>query len=140
MSEDTRGEYSIRDYLRAELGRLETLIKGITILDSVADCGIVPRDFQDVPFARRPIWSAGSRGTPYIRWVPYGMPQLGRYKWILDMVFFLYRSEEDAIAGTGYGGTGFFVSVPSRRWPDQYHHHHGVTNWHVACQLGFPVM
>lgn len=101
---------------------------------------MVPLDFRDVPFARLPVWSAGSSGTPFLRWVPFGMPQLGRYKWILDMVFFLYASEEDALIGRAYGGTGFLVSVPSKRWPDQYHHHHGVTNWHVACDGGFSVI
>jgi len=28
------------------------------------------------------------------------MPQLGNYKWTLDMVFFLYPTEGDALVGT----------------------------------------
>jgi hypothetical protein len=24
--------------------------------------------------------------------------------------------------------------LPSNRWPDHFHHIHGVTNWHVACR------
>jgi hypothetical protein len=61
------------------------------------------------------------------------MPQLGQYKPIMDTVFFLYPTEEDARAGTKYGGTGFLVGVPSKRWPDEYYHIHGVSNWHVIA-------
>ncbi len=59
------------------------------------------------------------------------MPQLGQYKWIMDIVFFLYPSEADAKSGTEYGGTGFLIAVPSKRWPNDYYHIHGVSNWHV---------
>ncbi len=92
-------------------------------------------DLDAIPRARMPIRCHGSRGTPYTRWIPYGMPQLGRYKEILDSVFFLYPSEEDADRRTKFGGTGFLVAVPCRRWPD-HDHIHGITNWHVACELG----
>ena len=34
--------------------------------------------------------------------------------------------------GKKSGGTGFLVAIPSKRWPQQIHHIHGVTNWHVA--------
>jgi hypothetical protein len=101
--------------------------------------GITPLDLRAVPFARRPILCHGSQGSPYTRWVPYGMPQLGRYRWMLDFVFFLYESKADALAGKNTGGTGFLVSVPSIRWPTQIHHQHAVTNWHVATQ-GAPVI
>jgi hypothetical protein len=67
------------------------------------------------------------------------MPQLAQYKWILDVVFFLYPTKEDALNGTEYGGTGFLIAVPSRRWPAEFYHVHGVTNWHVACD-GSPVI
>jgi hypothetical protein len=59
------------------------------------------------------------------------MPQLGQYKWIMDIVFFLYPTVAEAKNGREYGGTGFLVAVPSKRWPDEYYHIHGVTNWHV---------
>jgi hypothetical protein len=62
------------------------------------------------------------------------MPQLGKYKWIKEIVFFLYESEEDAFTGSNFGGSGFLVGVPSRRWGHHFVHAHGVTNWHVAVQ------
>ncbi len=37
----------------------------------------------------------------------------------MDMVFFLYPTEEEALRGTAYGGTGFLVrcaSPQSRPW------------------------
>lgn len=67
------------------------------------------------------------------------MPQLGQYKWILDTVFYLYNSKDDAERGKGYGGTGFLIAVKSEKVPG-YYHVHGVTNWHVACQQGASVI
>jgi hypothetical protein len=60
------------------------------------------------------------------------MPKLGQYTRILETVFFLYENREHALAGTESGGTGFLVSVPSKRWPQHVNHVHGITNWHVA--------
>jgi hypothetical protein len=60
------------------------------------------------------------------------MPKLGQYKDILKTVVFLYENVEDARAGANIGGTGFLVSVPSVRFPNQVRHTHVVTNWHVA--------
>jgi hypothetical protein len=60
------------------------------------------------------------------------MPKLGPYSAFLDVVFFLYENRQDAERGTSSGATGFLVAVPSKRWPDRWHHIHGVTNWHVA--------
>ncbi len=94
---------------------------------------LIPLDLRDIRFKQAPVLGYGSRGTPYFRWVPYGMPQLGQYKPVMDTVFFLYPTEEDARSGTEYGGTGFLVAVPSKRWPDEYYHVHGVTNWHVIA-------
>ncbi len=97
-------------------------------------------DWLDVPFERAPVQCYGSSGTPYTRWIPTGMPQLGQYSWMLDNVFFLYHSVADALAGTAAGGTGFFVSVPSTRWGKRAHHIHAVTNWHNVCSEGCPVI
>src|SRR5262245_32216481 len=66
------------------------------------------------------------------------MPKLGKYHALLDTVFFLYRDQTHAVAGSDSGGTGFLVGLPSKRWPDTWHHLHGVTNWHVAVRDGFP--
>ncbi len=59
------------------------------------------------------------------------MPKLGRYIPLLDTVFFLYKTKEDAKAGIKSGGTGFLVAIPSKERPGQFHIH-GITNWHVA--------
>lgn len=67
------------------------------------------------------------------------MPKLGQYNWMLDTICFLYQDEKHAAEGTEFGGTGFLVAIPSNRWPEDFHHVHAVTNWHVACQ-GFPVI
>jgi hypothetical protein len=61
-----------------------------------------------------------------------GMPRLGQFRPILDSVFFLYRSAEDAKAGKKSGGTGFLVSIPSEARPG-FGYVYAVTNWHVAC-------
>jgi hypothetical protein len=100
---------------------------------------LVRPDLLGIPLARRPVWSTGTQGTRYQRWMPYGMPQLGQYSWISDTIFFLYPSVDEARAGTGFGGTGFFVAMPSEKWGADYWHVHGVTNWHVALD-GAPVI
>ena len=60
------------------------------------------------------------------------MPKLGDYRWILDTVVFVYRSQEQAAEGRQAGGTGFLVAVPSAKAPDKFHHVYVVTNVHVA--------
>lgn len=60
------------------------------------------------------------------------MPKLGRYAPILDSVLFLYENRADALAGSKIGGTGFFVGLKSKRYPDHVAFIHAVTNWHVA--------
>lgn len=59
------------------------------------------------------------------------MPKLGKYTPLLNSVFFLYGSKEDAESGTDTGGTGFLVAVPHSSLPGCFYIH-GVTNWHVA--------
>jgi hypothetical protein len=86
----------------------------------------------DIPFKRAPILARSSSGLPYLRWVTYGMPQLGQYQFLLDVVFFLYPDEESARQGRKAGGTGFFVGLPSEVDPDHLHHLYAVSNWHVA--------
>ncbi len=60
---------------------------------------------------------------------------------VIQSVFFLYRSREDAEAGKDPGGTGFVLGTGLRHLcvsdgPAFY----GVTNWHVACQGGYSVI
>jgi len=57
----------------------------------------------------------------------------------LDGVFYLYESVEAAKSGSKYGGTGFFVGIPSKELPDA-HYLYGVSNWHVAVQHGNSVL
>lgn len=60
------------------------------------------------------------------------MPKLGKYRFVLDNVAFVYQTRELALKGRKAGGTGFFVAVPSERAPDALHHIYLVTNVHVA--------
>jgi hypothetical protein len=100
---------------------------------------ITPLCPNSVPWTRIPIESASLGGTKFTKWAPYAMPQLGKYKFLLDTVLFLYPSRESAEKGEDFGGSGFLVGVPSNRWPDHYHHVYAVTNWHVAHK-GSPVV
>jgi hypothetical protein len=51
---------------------------------------------------------------------------------ILDSIFYLYPTHEQALSGSNAGGCGFFVSVPSRQVKD-YLYTFAVTNKHVAA-------
>lgn len=87
-------------------------------------------------FERVPVTAYSSRGNPYIRWLPLRMPKLGKYQRLLKTVFFLYADKAHALAGEGYGATGFIALVPLKERPDLYHWV-GVTNWHAAVRDGF---
>jgi hypothetical protein len=93
-------------------------------------------EFRDLEFARRPTRCYSSRGTPFVRWEPVGMPRVPQK--ILDSVCYLYEDEEQAKAGREFGGTAFLVSVPSERHQGA-NYAYVVSNWHVACQ-GCPVV
>ena len=93
--------------------------------------------YKDLHFKQIPISMDSSRGTPQTRWVDSGMPKISDR--VLRFAFYLYRSREDAEEGKKYGGTGFLVSVPSKRFPG-YSWCHGVTNWHVALDKGCSVI
>ena len=80
----------------------------------------------DVPFGRAPVLVRSSSGLPYLRWVTHGMPKLGEYQYLLDVVFFLYPDEDSARQGKKAGGTGFFVAIASETYPDHYHHAYAV--------------
>ena len=41
-------------------------------------------------FNKAPFTAYSSRRTPYTRWLPYGMPKLGKYQRLLTTAFFLY--------------------------------------------------
>ena len=60
---------------------------------------------------------------------------------VIESVFFLYKSREDAEAGKEPGGTGFVLGtgLTYLRVSDGPAYY-GVTNWHVACQSGYSVI
>jgi hypothetical protein len=93
-------------------------------------------DFRQVPLTRR-----STRGVPYQQWVRIGMPRIPAN--VIQSVFYLYASEEDARAGINPGGTGFIVDTGLKYDPASKSytlpHYYGVTNHHVACD-GFPVI
>lgn len=94
----------------------------------------------DIPFDRVPVEAISSGGSSYTRWATTGMPKLGEYQYLLDIVFFLYPDEASAVSGGDLGGTGFFVAMPSEKYPEHFHHIYAVTNWHVAVEGGSSVI
>lgn len=59
---------------------------------------------------------------------------------IIDSVFFLYPTREEAIAGKNPGGSGFVVSIGKNVTTGAGTYFYGVTNWHVACRDGYSVI
>jgi hypothetical protein len=63
---------------------------------------------------------------------------------LLDSVFYLYPSVEDAKAGRNFGGTGFFVFYPASDGDVESGNitgwNYAVTNWHVAVRDGMSVI
>lgn len=95
-------------------------------------------EWADLQFCRVPYQFDSSCGVPQRSWVPVGMPVLPRN--VVNCVFYLYRSVDDAKAGRSPCGTGFVVAVctmPHVRTPKFYY---GVTNWHVAIRDGASVV
>jgi hypothetical protein len=90
-------------------------------------------------FDRGTVRATSTRGAPYARRIPVGMPDLGRYRALVDCVFFLYPTVEHAEAGTDFGGTGFFVSAQVPGHPDRWFVY-AVSNWHVVKDTGNSVM
>ena len=88
--------------------------------------------YHDLQFAKMPVQCTGSQGSPYTRWIDFGMPIIPRA--LLNCVVYLYRSKEDADAGENAGGTGFIAAMPT---PDELGHHYIISNWHVAVQGGY---
>lgn len=85
--------------------------------------------YQHLQFQQVPITMQSFRGTKYIRWMDIGMPEISNA--LLNCVFYLYRNREEAEIGSEYGGTGFFVGVPSKK-DTNYDYHYAVTNYHVV--------
>jgi len=86
-------------------------------------------------FDKIPVITDSPQGFQNTRWVDTGVPRI--HPNFASCVFYLYKSMEDARAGSNAGGTGFFVAMPT---DDLLGHHYGVTNWHVAVRDGFSVI
>ena len=84
--------------------------------------------FEDIEFDRAAGTSFSSLGVRQVRPIRVGMPRIPRR--VINSVFYLYESREDAEQGKKPGGTGFIVQYNERPGLHLY----GVTNWHVACQ------
>jgi hypothetical protein len=96
--------------------------------------------YKDLQFEQVPIIMHSSQGTKYRRWVDIGMPRIPDA--ILQHVFYLYKSKEDALKGSKYGGTGFIVAVPSEKeeLANRVNYLYGISNWHVVLDKGYSVI
>jgi len=103
-------------------------------------CKVVSICLEDLDFPRMAVPAKSERGVPFERWVRTGMPRIPQQ--VIDSVFYLYRTREDALAGRAPGGTGFIVDYPAGKSvadtaaPKFY----AVTNWHVAVREGCSVI
>ena len=94
--------------------------------------------YRDLQFEQVPITMHSLGGTKYTRWVDIGMPKIPET--LINSVFYLYNTKEDALNGSNYGGTGFLVSVPSEKYPDKISYIYGVSNWHNVLDQGFSIV
>ncbi len=99
-----------------------------------------PREitYKDLQFEQVPITMLSSGGTKYTRWVDYGMPKIPET--LIDCVFYLYKTIEEAAKGSNYGGTGFLVAVPSEKYPNIISYIYGVSNWHNVLDQGCSII
>ena len=91
-------------------------------------------NWHDLEFQRIAVPFRSTAGVPQTRWLRVGMPYIPQN--VINSVFYLYASVDDARAGRDPGGTGFLVWFPHLPGTHVY----GVTNWHVAVQNGFSVI
>lgn len=94
--------------------------------------------YHDLKFKQVSITMRLSGETKYTRWVDYGMPKIPET--LINCVFYIYKTIEDATNGSNYGGTGFLVSVPSDKYPDKISYIYGVSNWHVVLNQGYSII
>ncbi len=88
---------------------------------------------RDLHFRQVVLRCTAPDGHPFIRLARVGMPKLPPN--VIKCVFYLYRTPEDARAGTDPHGTGFLVSVPIGRLRGGAldSHLYAVANWHVVA-------
>lgn len=90
-----------------------------------------PIKFHSLEWDRRRIQSHTSRGSPYAKWIPCGMPRIPDD--VLNSVFFMYRQTNDADKGINACGTGFVAGYPcSHPRLKKLFHFYAVSNAHVV--------
>jgi hypothetical protein len=83
-------------------------------------------------------------GVPQTAWTPVGMPKIPDR--VINSVFYLFASREEALSGKNPGGSGFIVVhfYVTKDDEDFFGTRHefvyAVTNWHVAVDSGFSVI
>ncbi|MEG3145053.1 hypothetical protein U1839_10370 [Sphingomonas sp. RT2P30] len=103
-------------------------------------------DLSDLQFRRVPVDFRSSAGVPQTRWVPVGMPYIPQN--VINAVFYLYETMDDALAGNSPQGSGFVVRYEGyghnspHELPTRVpgNHFYGLTNWHVAVRGGAPIV
>ena len=95
-------------------------------------------ELSSLEFARIPMSFLSTCGVPQKEWVRVGMPRIPQN--VINSVFFLYKSEDDAKAGRNPEGSGFIVAYSEPEGRQIRHTYYGVTNWHVACGGGASVV
>ncbi len=88
-------------------------------------------------YARQQVLRHSSRGTPFFRGEPVGMPRIPDS--ITKTTFYLYPNRKAAEKGHGFGGTGCIIGIESEAQPTTYFLY-AVTNWHVAVKGGNSVI
>ena len=110
----------------------------MVVTDSNLCPPIVWGNLSELDFERVAVQAYSSRGTPFTRRIPVGMPKIPAM--IRNAAVYLYPSAEDAKHGRNFGGTRFIIGEPSKRHAKYGRRHvYVVTNWHVAVQ-GSPVI
>jgi hypothetical protein len=95
-------------------------------------------ELSSLEFACIPMSFLSTCGVPQREWVRVGMPRIPQS--VINSVFFLYKSADDAKAGRDPEGSGFIVSYAETEGAQIRHTYYGVTNWHVACAGGAAVV
>ena len=103
---------------------------GLTYLNKPIDPAGRIVGFADLDFDTAEVLCHSSDGTPYIRRILIGMPKIPPR--VVNCVFYLYETREDAETGTNKQGTGFIVALRSAVQSQIFPYF--VTNKHVAEQ------
>ena len=92
---------------------------------------------QDLDFDEVQVQCRSTSGCRYFRRIRVGVPRV--LPGVIEGVFYLYATEDNARQGISPGGTGFIVSHQYEDDGRSFVQHYGVTNWHVLSN-GFSVV